>query len=362
MKIALFTDQGAHYREPVFSQISEDTPPDFEIDFYIPSNKKRDFNILGTDTKIKNVYRFENRYVTKLSYIQWPAIKVALGSKYDFLVLWGGTNVISNYFAVLFSKLTGKKLFLWGHGAYGNEGFLKRLLRKYLFVFADHQFTYGDRAVKIINNWLPNKKLVPIYNSLDFVKLNEIYLKAPDHELRWDFIFVGRLTKVKNLELLFQALQMGNNNGQAFSLLIVGSGADEDHLKALTKELDVDKNITWAGACYDEEKLVEYFKKSRFCVSPGNIGLMAMHSLYFRTPVITHNCLAQQMPEAEVIKDDYNGFLFEYNDLEDLYKTMSDSIKVDTKKMNENCFDSIKDDYTPLAQSTTFWRTIDLYN
>jgi len=68
------------------------------------------------------------------------------------------------------------------------------------------------------------------------------------------------------------------------------------------------------------------------------------------------------MPEAEVIVDGYNGFLFEYNSMADLHKAMSNSTKVDPQKFNDNCFDSIKDNYTPHAQSTTFWRAIDLYS
>ena len=53
-------------------------------------------------------------------------------------------------------------------------------------------------------------------------------------------------------------------------------------------------------------------------MSIGNIGLTAIHSLSFGTPVASHDNFENQMPEVEAIIDGENGFLFEENNSNDL--------------------------------------------
>lgn len=361
MKIVLFTDQGAHYREPIFRQVSEEVPSGVEIFFYIPSNKRENFNISSDDIGIDNVVRFENFYLSRKCFVQWPAVKVALLKNCDLIILWGGINIVSNYLAIILAKITKKKVFLWGHGAYGDEKFFRKVLRMAMYIFADHQFTYGERGAEIVKQWLPRKKVTPIYNSLDFKRLNAIYLKLDDTRLKWDFIFVGRITKVKNLELLFQALRIAKRDEKEYSVIIVGSGENEAALKKLAVRFKIEKNIFWAGPCYDDIVLAKYFKQSRFCISPGNIGLMAMHAFYFRTPVITHGRMEKQMPEAEVVVHRKNGLFFEYENAEDLYKVMDHSTKVELSAYSDQAYESVRKRFTPLAQSNIFWSVIKDY-
>ena len=51
-----------------------------------------------------------------------------------------------------------------------------------------------------------------------------------------------------------------------------------------------------------------------------NVGLTAIHSLSFGTPVLTHNNFDNQMPEVQAINEGENGGFFIENDLEDLIK------------------------------------------
>ena len=47
------------------------------------------------------------------------------------------------------------------------------------------------------------------------------------------------------------------------------------------------------------------------CVSPGNVGLTAIHSLTYGTPVLTHDNFNFQMPEAEAIEENISVFSLE---------------------------------------------------
>ena len=72
------------------------------------------------------------------------------------------------------------------------------------------------------------------------------------------------------------------------------------------------------GKSYNTEEIGQLIYNSDLCVSPGNIGLTAIHCLSYGTPVASHSNYKNQMPEVEAIIDGENGFLFEENDHVDL--------------------------------------------
>ncbi len=106
------------------------------------------------------------------------------------------------------------------------------------------------------------------------------------------------------------------------------------------------------GACYDENVLSRVIYAADVTVSPGKVGLLAMHSLNYGTPVITHDSFEFQMPEYEAITDNVTGSFFEYNSAESLAK----EILVWTKKVKDEdtikaCHDVIDRLYNPRTQS-----------
>jgi len=124
--------------------------------------------------------------------------------------------------------------------------------------------------------------------------------------------------KNKKIDLLIDALDLLNVNGIKCNLVIIGK--DEEDTKI---EKHIDKNqykgrIWLYGACYDEEIIGELIFNAQLCVSPGNVGLTAMHSLVYGTPVITHNNFSNQGPEFEAIIDGKTGSFFKEDSAEDL--------------------------------------------
>ena len=212
----------------------------------------------------------------------------------------------------------------------------------------------------MLHRALPGANASVIYNSLDVTTIRGFATACRSLQKGsvWDLIFVGRLTSIKKLELLFDACSMLREKGCPVRVLIVGDGAWRGRLEGYAKELGVDSCIDWVGACYDDELIAGYFRKSKFCVSPGNIGLMAMHALYNDTPVITHDDMRFQMPEAEVVKNGVNGFLFERDDPIDLSDVIERALSEDYEALSSRCYSSVAEHYTPESQSTTFWKCI----
>ena len=118
--------------------------------------------------------------------------------------------------------------------------------------------------------------------------------------------------------------------------------------------------LHFTGACYDEEEIGRYLFVSDLCVSPGNVGLTAIHSLSLGTPVCTHSNMKDQMPEAEAITDGYNGILFEENNVQDLTLKIETWLKTNTDrvKIREQCYEIIDKYYNPTYQMSVINRLI----
>jgi glycosyltransferase involved in cell wall biosynthesis len=87
-------------------------------------------------------------------------------------------------------------------------------------------------------------------------------------------------------------------------------------------------------------------------VSPGNVGLTAIHSLSFGTPVCTHSNFFNQMPEVEVIEEGVTGCFFEENNIESLDNVISKWVNFpkDRSVIRDNCYQIIDDLYNPYNQ------------
>lgn len=232
MRIALFTDQGAHYRFPVFEAIEASTPRGSSIDFYIPSNDSKGLNVFETTTTLKSVFRNKNiNYKGRIIY-QTKAVLVACSSKYDAILLWGTANILSNWVAAFCAKLTGKRLILWGHGLYGNESRMVHYFRLAFYRLAELHFLYSYHGQQLLNLALSGNNTSVIFNSLNVEKIRK-YVESFRNVAKgseWDLIFVGRITKIKNIELLLDACKILKSRGHELRVLVVGDGVHRDVL------------------------------------------------------------------------------------------------------------------------------------
>ena len=124
-----------------------------------------------------------------------------------------------------------------------------------------------------------------------------------------------------------------------------------DQVQALSSDLGL-TNVWFYGACYDEKQICEFLYNADLCVSPGNVGLTAMHAMSFGLPVISHNNFPMQMPEFEAIIDGETGTFFKENDIQSLAEAIKrwDSIAVDREKIRQACYKVIDEKYNPHKQ------------
>ena len=148
--------------------------------------------------------------------------------------------------------------------------------------------------------------------------------------------------------------------GNYYNIIFVGDGTEKQNLQELAASLNLSDNVWFYGACYDEKQISEFIYNADLCVSPGNVGLTAMHAMVFGTPVISHNNFPMQMPEFEAIIENKTGAFFTEDDIDSL----ADSIyhwfenHTDRESVRKDCFTVIQEKYNPYKQIETFKKVI----
>ncbi len=243
------------------------------------------------------------------------------------------------------------------------EYYWKEKLHIYSFYNMSTAFLlYGDYSRNLmIKKGFNGKKIFCIYNSLDYdtqliirnglveTKIYENYFGNTYPVL----IYVGRLQKIKKIEQILESMHKLKNEGVFCNLIIVGENADDINFSQQIAGFGLEQNIWLYGPCYKEEKIGELIYNADVCVSPGNVGLTAMHCFVYGTPVITHNNFENQMPEFEVIQPGINGDFFIEDNLEDLTEKVKTWINLDKLKREEvrlSAYKIIDEKYNPHYQ------------
>ena len=289
----------------------------------------------------------------------------------DVVIFLGNANFLSTWVAALIAKLTRKRVLFWTHGWIQDERGMKAMIRNLFYRLADGLLLYGHRAKRIgVQNGFAPETLYVVYNSLDYqaqtvIKSRATYsrLKQIREELFPNMhapvlICTGRLIKPKGFELLLEAMSLLQEQGFKSSLLLVGEGPERTFLTRKAKELGL--AVNFYGACYDEVRLAELIMSANVTVSPGQVGLTAMHSLVYGTPVITHNDPDKQGPEWEAIIPGQTGDFFKRGDVRDLADTIHKWCLRPWPDMNvsQACTALIERRYNPSLQREVIGRSV----
>lgn len=323
--LCLVFSTGALYRYPIFEQIGRN----FNCDFYLGK--------LGDGVQKNNVifdynsltgYKSTHDVKHIISNFYWQKNVVSLLFKpYKYYMFTGEPYDLSSWVFGLLAMFTKKKVMCWSHGWYGRENLLKRVLKKFYFRLFDELFLYNQYAVNLMKaEGFSETKLHCIYNSLDYEKQKRIREKLSASNLfsshfgndNQTLIYIGRIQKRKKIELILRAMSELNQEGYKTNLVIVGKDVDICGIDKEIERLELGKQVWLYGPCYDEERTGELFYNADVCVSPGDIGLTAIHALTYGCPIITHNDLRYQMPEFEAIEEGLTGAFFEHDNVKDL--------------------------------------------
>lgn len=351
----LVTNNPSHYREEIYTKLSSEG-----MDFQFSNG---DFSIAKFDTNklCSNVY-FSRCFVLGRFFFVPKSIIRAL--KYDHIVLTGNFYFVHTWIILILARILKRKTYLWSHAWYGREGDIKKILKKLYFSLSTKILTYGDYARNLmIGEGYAGSNIIPIYNSLSFekhIRMREsitpsIEDNAADNSP--NLIFIGRITPIKNLSILAEALSILLPSYPSLRLRIIGGELDNGVFRNRVRELGLEHFVDFVGECYDESLISEALVKASVCVSPGNVGLTAIHSLTFGTPVISHGDFPNQMPEFESIIPGETGYFFEKGNALDLAEKIKLILEIPSKdyqRMRQRCMQEVDNKWNSRIQLDMF--------
>lgn len=357
MKLCCFLNYGPAYRESIFRQIDKT----FDTHFYFGKEVVED-TISGIAKINYSIFKktpIEFRNYRIFGKLLWRTKLVLLPFKgYDKFIITGDFSFSYIPFLLL-CKLFNIEVIAWGHGAKSLDGkfaFFKRicysLWSKYL--------TYSEGGKqRLIELGYPSNKIDVIYNSL-CESVDPVLLSKFKSDILYErfknnwptIIFVGRLTKVKNLDWILKAQFEHAKRHLYYNVLIIGDGPMRSTLEEMASSYHTSNNVWFYGECYDEKQLNCLIYNSDLCVSPGNVGLTALHAMMYGTPVLTHDNFDMQMPEYETIVIGQTGSLYKYGSFEDFCIKIKDwlSENKDRNLIRRNCADMINSKWNSLYQ------------
>ncbi len=367
-KICLIFNTPSLYRKLIYTRIDQE----FDCDWYFGD---WDANVKGFDTTCLrnpvNTLHVKNpggsRYATE------GLVKLLKDNRYDKYLMIGDAHDMSTWQMLIMKYLfyRKKKIYFWTHGWYGKESKAEKIVKRFFYNMVDGVFLYGHHAEEImVKEGFNRKKIHVIHNSLDYDTQLELRKKIrqssiyEDHfgNVNKNIIFLGRLTAVKRFDLLLNAVKILKDEGEHYNVTFVGDGVERDNMEKMVENFGLKEQVWFYGACYDEVKNAELVFNADLCVSPGNVGLTAMHMLMFGTPVITHDRFELQMPEFESVVPYKTGLFFKYGDVNDLCDKIQEWFRVNGELrdyVRQSCYQEIDSQWTPDFQLNVLHSVLD---
>lgn len=300
--------------------ISENTNEKRSEDFVTLNNSNFEFLVLSPGS-------FQDRSVFQnLKKIK----KILKDIKYK-RILVGGWDLIEFWYVVLFYTKQKNCLALESTVLESNTKGLKGLIKKVFLFRIDSAFASGKLHVELLNelNFKGNVKITKGVGLINTPSYTPVVKKFENK-----FIYIGRLSKVKNIDFIIRAF---NNFPDKF-LTIVGEGEEIDYLKSISSS-----NIIFSPPVKNSDIKNVLAKHDVFLLPSLSEpwGLVVEEALYFGLPVIvSKNC-----GSSELIKNNFNGYVFEHKNAQALkeiiegindtsYNYLCENISVDNNKNN----------------------------
>ena len=150
------------------------------------------------------------------------------------------------------------------------------------------------------------------------------------------FLFVGRITVLKNILFIAKSLKHLKDKGQAFKMIYVGSGPDEGKLKDTIKELGLEDDVIVAGRIMDRELLKAIYSRANLFLFPSNYdanSLVQIEAASQKTPTV----FLKGSATSASVTNDVNGFLAENDEMafaEKVYSVLNDKELYDKVQAN----------------------------
>lgn len=171
--------------------------------------------------------------------------------------------------------------------------------------------------VKVYRGYGYRGKLRIIHNGTDMTivknktkakeRVNNLFKLAEDDRV---FLFVGRITSVKNIFFILDTLKELKERDFAFKMIYVGDGPDYNELNKRVKQYGLEKEVILAGKIMDRELLKSIYYRADLFLFP---------SIFDASSLVQIEAASQETPSlfiegavtADTVENNYTGFTAE---------------------------------------------------
>jgi glycosyltransferase involved in cell wall biosynthesis len=368
-KVAIIGHYFPHYRTATFEQLAGISGNKY----YFLADTEDPQNAGIKPSPIVNHPNFRRLRAWKVGklFLQPGLLKWAMSAEVDTWIVVAVPHGLFYWFAPLIARLFGKRVIFWTIGWIQDDRGFKNFLRRTFYSLANSLLIYGHYG-KILGmqRGIPATSMHVVYNALDYDtqrnhrdRLTDYDLEQTKNELfggTVDPILVccSRLLPHRKLEHAIESLAILKSRGININLLLVGEGSERAKLQSMADRLGV--NVYFFGACYDEATLSRLIASSDLTIAPGMVGLTAMQSLAYGTPVITHDDPYHQAPESDCLTPGLTGQFFEYGNVGDIADKLEDWFfsQRDIAACRRACREIIEKFYNPVYQAKVIERAV----
>lgn len=248
-------------------------------------------------------------------------------------------------FVVLTKPLHKKPIVVSTHGGIfhtTNQAFLKKL---YFFGFERQVLKGVDRIVACSRNDfdlfrpIADEKIVLIENGVDITRFSSCRISGKRENV---FLFVGRLSRNKQVEKLIEAFSVLSKNGIRFELRIVGEDWEgiRPGLEETAKKNGISDQTVFVGKVTEEQLLQEYCQ-AEFFVSASRyegFGISAIEAMAAGCIPIVNNIDSFR----NFLSPPKDGFLVDFEDSGAASKAIAQIVKSDVDPIRSAAMDRAK--------------------
>ena len=182
---------------------------------------------------------------------------------------------------------------------------------------------------------LKNHNLSTVYSGITGLT-NNIFIKPKNEKII--FVTACRFVEIKGLDRLIDRFNDVNNTHINWELWLIGNGELNNSLKKKVKILGLEDKIIFKGY---QKNLLSFYELADFYINSSYneaLGISIIEAMSVGLPILG----SKVGGVPEVVQDEYNGYLLDFNDEVDSVRIISGAIDLDPKKYNKIAVNSLK--------------------
>lgn len=282
---------------------------EFELYAIIMNRGRLYEELLGLGMKVylldETIISFAKQIFKARAFIKENKINIIHSHRYKENILSG---ILNN---LIWNKC---KLFKTQHGSFDITSSRQMMIYRSIDLFITKFFFKKIIAVSSdISNefarFLPREKIAIIHNSIypEKYTISQQIDKNCNNDKFLRIGIVGRLVKIKNISEFIRIASDLYNSGIAINAYIAGDGPEMENLHKMVKDLGAKEYINFLGNIDDISFLYNRIDILFITSIHEGIPTVLLEAMYFGKIIIAHK--VGGIPE--IIKHNYNGFLYE---------------------------------------------------